>query len=346
MFASSYPALHGALTLDAGMARAPMLVGSLCLLLAGTGRRLSRGLRVAGIGVWLLCTFAEPAVLCVLPGMVLFLYLAESGRPACGPLATWAAIAGGLLFGTLLAASGVTAAGVAAAHPNPPRVILQELGALGLAFVAAGAMRLGGRPTRGELLLWTSGCAGVAWMLGADAVDTRGLATVLLLTVPLVGYGMNAALRSRPGRRHAWVVGLLSLLLPASGLAGAVPQLAELREDRSRRLGSCRRARRGPAARRHGGDGGERGGADRGRLAVRGRRRPACRRCAARRAPHAGAAGRAADHRRLRADAAAVGGPRIPPPRTGLPPLGSPRDGAPAALGGMHGSAGVEPGRT
>ena len=236
VFASSYPALHGALTLDAAMARAPMLVGALCLLLAGTGRRLSRGLRVAGAGVWLLCAFAEPAALCVLPGMVLFLYLAESGRPTCGPLAMWAAIAGGLLFGTLLAASGITAAGVAAAHANPPRVIRLELGALGLAFLAAGALRLGGRPTRGELLLWTSGSAAAAWMLGAESVDTRGLATVLLLIVPLVGYGMSAALRSRPGRRHAWAVGVLSLLLPASGLPGAVPQLAELREDRARRL--------------------------------------------------------------------------------------------------------------
>ena len=239
-YAISYPALQSAAAIDPGMARAPMLVGFLCLLLAPTDRRLSRGLRVAAVGVWLLCALAEPAVLCVLPGMVVVLYLIESDRPTCRPLVTWAAVAGGLLFGVLLAVSGITTrAGIAADQVEPPGAFLAEIGALGLAFLAAGAIRLGGRTTRGELLFWVSGCSAVAWMLCAESVDTRGLKTVLILTVPLVGCGISAALRSRPGRRHAWAVGVLSFLLPASGLPGAVRDMGELREDRSRALATA-----------------------------------------------------------------------------------------------------------
>ena len=95
-------------------------------------------------------------------------------------------------------------------------------------------MSLRGRATRGELLVWTSGGAGVTWLLLAESVDTRGLATVLLLTAPLMACGMSAAARWRPGRRHACAVGVLSFLLPASSLPRAVDAMDGLREERSR----------------------------------------------------------------------------------------------------------------
>ena len=237
-FAFSYPALHSALTIDASMARAPTLVGVFCCLLARTDHRRSRGFWGAALVLWLLGTLAEPVLLCVLPGMAIFMYMVERDRRRCGYLGTTAAIGGGLLFGLLLAMSGMVApTSVAAGGSDQFAGFLAAVRPLGLAFLLAAAFRLCERPTREELLVWASWCAAVAWILvGTESVDTQRLATVLILTIPLAGFGMSAVLGSQPGRGHVRATGILMLVLPGSSLMGAVDELDALREDRARRL--------------------------------------------------------------------------------------------------------------
>ena len=237
-FAFSYPALHSALTIDASMARAPTLVGVFCCLLARTDHRRSRGFWGAALVLWLLGTLAEPVLLCVLPGMAIFMYMVERDRRRCGYLGTTAAIGGGLLFGLLLAMSGMVApTSVAAGGSDQFAGFLAAVRPLGLAFLLAAAFRLCERPTREELLVWASWCAAVAWILvGTESVDTQRLSTVLILTIPLAGFGMSAVLGSQPGRGHVRATGILMLVLPGSSLMGAVDELDALREDRARRL--------------------------------------------------------------------------------------------------------------
>ena len=232
-FAVCTPMRVGALTVDPAFARAPILVLALYFLTLRTNRSNSRWPWVAALGLWGISAIAEPMLLCLLPGIAAFICLVERDRSRCGHLAVLTACAGGFLFGQLLAVNGVgirtwaTAADAAATD-----LLVTQTGMLGLVFLASAAFSACVRPTREELLAIVGWLGAMAWTLSADTVDQRQIFTAFVLTCPVVGLGMSAVLRSRPGRGPVRVVGVLCFVLPASNYVRGVDPIATLLDDR------------------------------------------------------------------------------------------------------------------
>ena len=233
-FACSYPAWQGAMMTDSSMVRAPMLVLVFWLLVSGKDQRSPRMRWVAALALWVLCTIAEPMLLCLAPGVLMFLYFVARDQTASVHVPVLMALGGVLPFSLLLAVSGV---GVrtwpAAADTVRLDAFVGETGPLGLAFLMAAAFSLCGRPTREELLVSLSCFGAMTWMFFAEAVDGRQLTTLLVLTCPVVGYGMSAVLRCRTNRAHAAGARVLAFVLPATTLMANVDATEALRDDRA-----------------------------------------------------------------------------------------------------------------
>ena len=233
-FACSYPAWQGATMPDSSMVRAPMLVLVFWLLVSGKDHRSLRMRWVAALALWVLCTVAEPMLLCLAPGVLMFMYFVALDRMPSGHVPVLMAVGSVLTLSLLLAVSGV---GVrtwpAAADAVRLDAFAGEAGLLGLAFLMAAAFSLWGRPTREELLVSLSCFGAMTWMFFAEAADGRQLKTLLVLTCPVVGYGMSAVLRCRTNRAHVAGARVLAVVLPATTLMANVDGIETLRDDRA-----------------------------------------------------------------------------------------------------------------
>ena len=83
-FACSYPAWQGATMTDSSMVRAPMLALVFWLLVSGKDQRSLRMRWVAALALWVLCTVAEPMLLCLAPGVLMFMYFVALDRRPSG----------------------------------------------------------------------------------------------------------------------------------------------------------------------------------------------------------------------------------------------------------------------
>lgn len=211
-----------------------MLVLALLLLTLRTDRRQSPWFPVAALGLWGMSAIAEPILLCVLPAMAAFIYLIDRGRPTCGRLTVLTTLAAGFVLSQLLAVTGVgVRTWTGTANAVRPDMLVPEFGALGLVFLAAAALEVCQRPTREELLAFVGWLGVMGWTLSAETIDDRQLATVFVLTCPVVGFGMNAFLHSSPGRGRAGAAWLLCFVLPASNYARGVEPAAEQFDERA-----------------------------------------------------------------------------------------------------------------
>ena len=232
-FAVCGPTRIAALTVDPALIRAPMLVLALYFLTLRTDRGRPLWPRVAAVGLWGASAIAEPMLLSLLPGIAAFTYQVGRGRSTCGHPTVLTACACGLLFGRLLAVNGVgISTWTDAADAAATDLLITQTGMLGMVFLASAAFSACVRPTREELLAIAGWLGVMAWTLSAETVDQRQLFTAFVLTCPVVGLGMSAVLRSRPGRSPARAVGVLCFVLPASNYVRGVEPIATLLDDR------------------------------------------------------------------------------------------------------------------
>ena len=239
--AFSDPIWRGAVTVDPGMIREPMLALALCFLTLRTDRHKSPWPWVVASALWGVSAIAEPMLLCVLPGIAVFMYLVKRGRPTCGHVPVVVGATGALLLSGLLAVTGVgLRTWNSAANAVALGTLVTEIGLLGLAFLAVAAVDLCGRPTREGLLAVVGWLGVMAWIFTAETVDGRQLSAALVLTCPVVGFGMTAVLRSAPERNRTMAVRVLCLVLPASHYAGNVESIETLLGDRAHWMAHAR----------------------------------------------------------------------------------------------------------
>ena len=186
-----------------------------------------------GCGLWVLCTAAEPLLLCALPAVVCFVYTTTDGRSAPGPVPAVMMAGAVVLLGVALGARdlGLRTWPAAADAIQPFDMSVQELGPLGLVLLGIGLCGLLVRPTQAGLLFSFSLLGIVAWLFGAAAVRSEQLLIALVFACPTIGSGMSWLARGRSNRVHTSAALIVCFLFPMINFAAHAAAVRELRDE-------------------------------------------------------------------------------------------------------------------